>query len=246
MSNGMSAKGGSALGGKKTIIIIVGILVIIIGGYFIFSGGKSNNMKDLEKNLSGEQMGILSWLTSGKGVECEIDSLDGKIVIQAKNNKIRINGMGFVAPTADNQEDKGVYINDGEWIYMWNGKEGTKMNIESMKRLSGEEDLSEDDYSWQDWAEGWEKDQFNYDCKEKNLSDDIFFAPGDVDFKNLTEMMENLGEMNKKLEENLDAGKTMSIEDVMGQFQNMNQEDIESQLEDMGIDSLKTNLQIEE
>jgi len=228
---------------KKTIIIIVAILVIAIGGYLIFTNNDASDLKKLEKNLSGEQMGILNWLTSGKGVECSISSPEGAVIVKAKNGKVRIEGMAFAMPNSESQADKGVYINDGEWIYMWNGSEGTKMNIESMKKISGEE---EDDYSWQDWANDWQEDKVGYDCKDKNLDDSLFQAPSNVNFKNLTEMMENLDEMNKKLEESIDAGEILDMEEIMEQFEAMNQEDIENKLEEMGVDSLETNLQIEE
>ena len=155
--------------------------------------------------------------------------------------------MALTAPAeVDGEPSGGIYVNDGEWIYMWTGKVGTKMNIESIKEISGEEDVSEDDYSWQEWAEDWEESKINYDCKEKKLSDSLFEAPKDVDFKNLTEMAEKMQEISNDLLNKVDSGEDMSMEDIMEKFQDMNQEDIEDKLEELDIGSLKTNLQIEE
>ena len=221
---------------KKVIIIIVAILIIAGGGYLMFFKNDASDMEILEKSITGDSRGILDWLNGGKGAECSINSPEGAIVVKAKNGKVRIDGMAFVMPNSENQQSDGVYLNDGEWVYMWSGNEGTKMNIKSMKQMSGEEDVSEDDYSWQDWAEDWQEASLGYDCQEKNLDDSLFQAPSNVNFRNLTAMMENLDKMNKDFEEKMDAGEVLDMEEVMKQFENMNQEDIESKMEELGID----------
>ena len=225
---------------KKSIIIILAIIILGGAGFYIaLKQGVDETEKDMNK-FKGTN--LLEWLQSGKGVKCTVYSEDGTVTIQAKGGNVRVDGFSYAAPgSTDGEEGKGTSLTVGDMFYMWSGQQGTKINKKKMEEIAekGEEQEEIADYSWEDMADDWQDQKVTHDCRETSISDDIFTPPSDVEFKDITKMMEDMKEISNKLEESFESGEVLDMEDLQKQLeglQNLNQEDIEKKLEDLDIE----------
>ena len=162
---------------------------------------------------------LSSWLKSGKGIECKIDSLEGgDITVQVKDKMVRMVGFPYVDmnnPTVE-PDMNGTMLTVGDWTYMWAGTSGTKFNTKRMQALAGElgedQDTPSSQEDWEGMIKGWEDSNVDYKCEEKRLSDGLFTAPSDVEFADLTEMMEGFAEMGKQMQEQYGNGDDGEID----------------------------------
>jgi hypothetical protein len=119
-------------------------------------------------------------------------------------------------------------INDGEWMYTWTGKKGTKMNIKRMEKMDNdfeELDIEENTSEWEDVIDEWEEDDVDYDCNEQKIDKDLFIPPSDVVFEDMGAMMDASMKMNEdfqKMGEQFSSGEEMDIEDMQKMIDEMN------------------------
>ncbi len=222
---------------KKIIsLLVVFGVALSLGGCF-----KKAGYINQDDSKAKQYSSLMSWLKSGKGVKCVVETPQGEIIISAKDDKTRIDGIAFADmtnPASAGETQPGVSLTDAEWIYMWGGKSGIKMNIDEMNKTSEEmgsnDRIDPEDYSWESWVSDQEETGMNYNCHEEKLSDDIFQAPSDVEFRDLGEMMKGLGDLSNGLTDSFGGnGDVPSFEGS----QAMSQEDIEQRLEEMMKDA---------
>mgnify|MGYP007044106072 CR=1 FL=1 len=88
--------------------------------------------------------------------------------------------------------ETGSMINDGEWAYMWNGKNGNKFNLKEIQQGANPSANSQDETTnWKDWAKGMEANGANYDCNPTVVTDADFTPPSDVEFQDLNALMKS-------------------------------------------------------
>lgn len=217
---------------KIIVLVIVFAVALSLGGCF-----KKGENVDQDDSRSKQFTSLSDWFKNGKGVRCVIETPQGEVIISAKGKQVRMDGIAYVDmanPVNPEDMQNGVSLTDAEWVYMWNGKNGIKMNIEEMNKMSNEagagEKINPEDYSWESWISDQEAVGVNYECKEENLSDNVFQVPNDVEFKDLGEMMKSLNSLSNDFQGSL--GESEEMPSFEGS-QNMNQEDIEARLEEM-------------
>lgn len=226
---------------KKVIIGIIALLIIGAGSYWILTRSKDSESIKSEKSeiTSGlkvtEISSLSGWLKRGKSVECTLSTDEGTITMKTKDGKIRIEGIPYMFGSGDvtTPDISGVSLTAGDWVYMWSGNKGTKMNLKAMQESMSEEQKEKaEDYDWEEMAEGWEA-QYQYECQEKRLSDNLFEPPADVEFIDWTETMSQLQQIGQQLQGGLDEGETMNMEDIEEQLEKMGMEDL---MEKYGIE----------
>lgn len=76
----------------------------------------------------------------------------GETTSWVKGNKVRVEGVG-INPSGD--KARGEIINDGEWVYIWGGKDktGTKYQISAVETREWEENIKD----WQDPQKGFKQ-----------------------------------------------------------------------------------------
>ena len=171
---------------------------------------------------------LSAWFKSGKGIECKIDSPEGgDITIQVKDKMMRMVGFPYADmnnPAAELNMN-GVMLTVGDWTYMWAGNSGTKFNAKRMQELAGEfggdQDALNNQEDWEEMIKGWEDDDVNYKCEEKRLSDGAFTVPNNVEFSDLTAMMEGFADMGKQLQEQQEADGEIDMEAIKKQTEDL-------------------------
>lgn len=213
---------------KKTIILgLAAVLVLGLSGC-----GKEEKRASVEEDRVNdtevvENKTIVEWLKAGKSVECTIDSPEGPIITTTKNEAVRMEGIPYFSMESSDSAPEavnGVMLTVGDWMYTWDkvSKQGTKMNVKEIERLSGVEDeTAEEPESWDDMAEEWDESGFAYSCQEVNVDDELFEEPQDVEFTDLTEMMRGYTEMSTQMEEQMRGGEPMDMAEIEAMMQDM-------------------------
>jgi hypothetical protein len=217
----------------KKLIIIVIILIVVGGGayWYFFSRNKSQapvlKVGDIGKN--GEPIvgltvtpdnSLYGWLRRGIPVECDITSDSGTIKMMVKNDKVRTEGIPYAFGQNIHGTD-GVSLADGDWLYMWSGQQGTKLNIKQMQAgQTADQKAKAVNYSWQDSAKDWQS-KYQYNCQEKNLADDLFIAPAGVTFNDMTSTMLDAQKAAADLQKKAGVGKTLNAEDIQAQMEKL-------------------------
>ncbi|MFC1678145.1 hypothetical protein ACFLZ9_00230 [Patescibacteria group bacterium] len=220
---------------KKIIIIVILLIIMGAGYYYITSKDKVTEIKvetGADKGLVvKENTTLMGWLRRGKEVECTINTAEGEILAQTKDLKVRIEGEDFYRGEEDGGE-KGVFLNDGEYIYIWSGQEGMKINIKEMENMTETmEEEPKESYSWIDSVDQWEDAEYQYSCREKKLSDDLFIPPQDINFVDFSDFAEGLESMTEEME-----SLNKELQEGLGEGEVLTQEEIEEKLEEMDID----------
>lgn len=225
---------------KKVIIIIIAVIILGAGGYYIYnqaqSGPAGPTVKtDESKEAKGLKVNanntLLGWLKRGKGVKCTVQAEEGEMVVQTKNNKVRIDGMaGMMGQSEEKSEEPGAMISDGEWVYIWSGDEGMKMNIAAMEESMPQEQKTQaEDYSWENMAKAWQDEEVEYDCKEASIADSAFTPPSNIKFVDFSEFMSGMTELGQEMEEKYGTGEESEI---MDGGEEATPEDLEEMMED--------------
>ncbi len=196
---------------KKIVIIGLTITFILSG-----CGTKKNITKEPEAKkakLPVKEASLMTWLTKGKSVICDIELPAGKITVMSKNQKVLMSGMPMPDPESPGKTAKGYSLSDSEWMYMWSGKRGTKMNLQKLKEMDNNNETEVGQKTWQDNIKEWEKGEVKYNCRQEDLPDDKFTPPIDVKFVDMTEMLSNMQDMGKQLQTN-NNNQTPDFENV--------------------------------
>ncbi len=210
---------------KRVIISLVMVAMVFgLSGCFKkkpVAAPKQEEQKTVYNSLS-------AWVKSGKGIECKIDSPEGgDITIQIKDKMMRMVGFPYVDMNNPSAEPNmnGVMLTVGDWTYMWAGNSGTKFNAKRMQELAGEfgedQETLNSQEDWEEMIKGWEDDDVGYKCEEKRLSEGAFTVPGNVEFSDLTAMMEGFANMGKQLQEQQEAGGEIDMEAIQKQTEDL-------------------------
>jgi hypothetical protein len=213
----------------KKIIIFIIILAVVIGGYFVLSQSRTETIinKPATEQKPGlkvlENNSLSDWLARNRTIECVITTDKGDIKALVKNRKIRIEGIPYAFNTASAAAQSGYSLTDGDWVYMWSGNKGTKMNLKEVEAtMSTEQKAQASTYSWQDSVKSWEASGYKYNCQEKKLSDDLFVAPKNVEFSDITATLISAQQIGAKLK-NSSGNGTVNPEDIEAEMEKLNQ-----------------------
>jgi len=121
---------------------------------------------------------------------------NGKYTVTAKGEKARIDGMSFPSQQNPSVMEAGSMINDGEWAYIWNGKDGNKFNLKDIQQGTDSSANSQNETTdWKNWAKSMEASGAKYDCSPTVVTDADFTPPSDVKFQDWGEMLKSIQQM---------------------------------------------------
>ncbi|MFC1622056.1 hypothetical protein ACFL13_01590 [Patescibacteria group bacterium] len=171
---------------KFTLILIISLAFVVTACIPKKEGGGPEGGGD-ESSITGSLKDLLGM---GKSIKCtgEYSGEDGKMqmtVFVAKEKSYTEIDM----EVPDQGDIKSYSIFDGEWFYMWgNMMNGTKMKIDDIQEMADENDQYE---SGQGNTKGFNKD-YDYKCRPWIPDNSKFTPPSDIEFVDMTQMMEGL------------------------------------------------------
>lgn len=158
---------------------------------------EANNVEVNEKKSLKELLGV------GVSQKCTFEMDEEG---QATKGEILIKGDKF-KQSLEMMTPEGLMkvhtISDGEYFYSWNeGIEGsgTKMKIEKEEEMLEEEMLGEESSTEADI--NWEE-KLDYKCEGVEIGDEDLALPTDIEFMDLSEMIDNLQNMSPEELQNL-------------------------------------------
>ncbi len=172
------------------------------------SSDEKNNEEVEQQN---DQKKLAKMIENGEGVKCSVEDEMGKYELWAQNGKMKIDGIEYAGMKEGEGNKKGTMINDGIYVYIWSGKEGTKMIIKNENKNSNQsekvEEVSVDNENdWSDWVEEKDKVGAKYECQASNLSDADFTPPADVNFQDFSDVLKNFESQSSGDYQNMNFG----------------------------------------
>jgi len=195
--------------------------------------GKKKTAETVPETSGGlkvsDNLSLMDWLKRGKGVECTVSDPQGTVTVRAMEGKVRIDGMQLASMSDGENLESGSSITTEDWMYMWSGKEGTKMDLKRLEELNqdlgGEDEMQEDEPdTWQDMVASWEESEINYQCQDVRLGNDVFTPPADVNFVDWTAMIEGFANFGQQMEGQSGTGDSIDLKAMEEQAEKLKQQ----------------------
>ncbi len=171
------------------ILIVVGVVVVAAGAFFMMNKGNMGSMMSGSNAVTS----IKDALTKSVSLECEYtDAQNVKAKYFIKNGAIRAD------MESSDPEQTGSMIMKDKAIYSWKGKEGFVMHLPESKD-EGESIDSKESSEADDVIKDLEA--YKDKCKPSVVSDSLFNPPSDVDFQDMSKMMNQSGMSDEELNE---------------------------------------------
>lgn len=190
--------------------IVLGLVLIL--GLAVLAGCKKENQAQQgskqgqsQQEEQAEEAGSLKstlkgLMGMGKEQKCtwSFEDENGK-----NEGVVYVDGEKFRQEAKFNQDGKEMtayIISDGEWFYQWlsDSKEGTKMKISEMEQMA-EDNQSPEKQASSEQIKGELNQEIDYDCDSWGVDSGMFFAPVDVTFSDMTEMIKNLQQNSQQM-----------------------------------------------
>jgi len=156
-------------------------------------------------------------ITSGQSYRCSYSSEQGDVTMFVKGENIRVEGAGI---TPQGQENQGAMIKKDNTVYIWSEaqNQGVSYDVSSHEDMQQESEQNLDQWAdIQKWAQNTSQ-QYNVDCEQTPVSNDLFNPPDDIEFQDLSSFMENARQMQESLQE---GASPEQLQDKMGDLEEM-------------------------
>lgn len=186
----------------KKLLVLLPLIFLLTGCSVPFIGQNQQNggggQQQQQKKNEQKNLSLKDVFGRGDAYMCTYKAQDSEVTVYAKGEKLRVEGMSLDATT----QGSGGMINDGEWIYIWNdeNKEGMKYNLEVLKELN--QDVESEEVENYQNPEEWAKEvenEYDVKCEPTAISDNRFSPPENVDFKDLTEMLQKAQDLQESI-----------------------------------------------
>lgn len=181
---------------QKTIFLVSSALLLAActsqqSPQSVASQTEQQTMNEFEK--------ISRAIQDGKSVRCQLTktSTNQQMTYSLKGNKMRMNGI------IDQESDQEAnMMSDGSYIYTWSNQtqQGVKMPIsdDTVQEQAADQlpDLSKQD-EWQTY----EDQGFQVSCSPAEIADSEFIPPSTVQFMDMSQLMQNLEDMQNKADD---------------------------------------------
>ncbi len=219
------------------IVIIGGFFALIVGLVLAIRFGLIKPMNWLMSKLPSELTPVVSQLSSLDGDQAKLgimmqtgqsgictithaDQPESKIVYHVKGDKLKIESTDFY----EGETNTYFVLSDGEYTYAWDSTsmEGTKSRMmtddEKQELDEAIAQYNAGDFEWDD-AEFEDDDNVIVDCQFKNVPDSEFVVPTNVNFTDLSEMMDQAYDFGNEEEAMFDEDEIARLEEWAQEMQ---------------------------
>lgn len=178
--------------------------LLVVATLFLSACGKEKVNEGIDINEEAnnievnEKKSLKELLDLGTAQKCTYEiNQDGQVT----KGEILIKGEKFRQNTeiTSNEGMMKVYsISDGQYFYSWNDAikgSGSKMKIEAVETTPEENTQKQENVNWEE--------KLDYKCNPATLTDADLALPTDIEFVDLSEMMNNLQNMSPEELQNL-------------------------------------------
>lgn len=163
---------------------------------------------------------IVDALLGNDTMKCTYSDSYGEVVVWAKAGKVRSEGSSF----GMQGNEKGGMINDGEYLYIWqeSDKTGLKYKLSVFEAENQDSEIPPG-VNPQTWAETIQN-QYEYSCQAVNEGEEIFTPPADVEFQDMTELLQKAEEFSQTFSsEDSEEEMNQKMEEIKGMMDEISQ-----------------------
>ena len=200
-------------------------LLLVIGG--IILAGLAFKMINKPKYPTGmdadlaPKSGLVDALLGNDTMKCSYSDERGEVSFWAKSGKMRAEGASFGLQG----DQKGGMINDSEYLYIWqdDDKSGIKYKLSVFEDTDSPDTSQPAQIDPQAWAQSIQG-RYEYSCNAVNENDNIFTPPSDVEFKDMTQLLEKAEEFSQTFSDT-DSQEELNekMEEVKGMMEELAQ-----------------------
>jgi len=179
-----------------SLLVIATLLLSACGKEKVNEGMDVN--KEANQTEVNEKKSLKELLGLGTAQKCTYEiNQDGQVT----KGEILIKGEKFRQNTeiTSNEGMMKVYsISDGQYFYSWNDAikgSGSKMKIEAVETTPEENTQKQENVNWEE--------KLDYKCEATEINEEDLALPTDIEFVDLSEMMNNLQNMSTEELQNL-------------------------------------------
>ena len=202
----------------KWLLLVGGLVIAVIA--FQFLNKKPKYPTGLDADLI-PKTGLVDALLGNDTKECKYIDENGEVTFWAKSGKMRAQGASFGLQG----DQKGGMINDGEYLYIWqdSDKSGIKYKLSVFESADSQDTSQPSQVDPEAWAQTIQG-RYKYSCNAVNESDSMFTPPSDIEFKDMTDLLEKAEEFSQTFSEN-DSQEDMDkkMEEVKGMMDQLGQ-----------------------
>lgn len=176
-----------------------------------------------QQEVVSEANQIANAMQSGQSLKCTVThNTDGSVMNYAVKGKLfKVDGMAVPVTSAGDAQEVGHAINDGTYLYSWStpSNKGFKMTIPSEEELKAEAEKYQDmapDFSRPEVMEEYEND-YTIQCDPATLTEADFTPPSDVQFQDISAMMENAKTQMEQAQQGMTPEQKQMMEDALKQ-----------------------------
>lgn len=179
---------------NKKVLLIIGVILFLLVGGFVFSKQKTNKnvSSDSSQNKNGLFASVKDALTQNLTLSCEfIDETGIATKSYIKNGAVRVSSVGNGEQAGQPTQAGEIIIKDKK-MYMWDEKkkEGFVYTIpdeteNNQVGTTNQDIVSSDSYLSM-------IDKYKNSCKVATVADSYFTVPTDVNFQDMTKLLEDL------------------------------------------------------
>ncbi|VVB80869.1 Uncharacterised protein [uncultured archaeon] len=135
-----------------------------------------------------DMLDITKAVQLGKPIKCVSEQSGQTVTIYMKGSQMRMDTLPADA--------HGIYTEDA--MYTWQGRQGTIMKMEDVKRMSAEAGQQYKPKTQEEVIENAKK--VNSKCEPAEVAEAMFVPPSDVQFQDVGEMIKQIEGMTKTLQ----------------------------------------------
>lgn len=179
-----------------------------------------------QQQAMNEFQEVSAAIQAGQSVRCEMIKTDGTetMTYLMKGKKMKMNTV----VTAENGLQPGTMISDGEYFYIWNvdTNEGVKSKLpseEDVKAVAEQQGRELPDFSKEEEKQKYEDLGYRVDCQVAEVADAEFVPPANVQFRDMSQLMNNVQQMMKQDSDKLSPEQQKAMEEsVKKMMENQN------------------------
>lgn len=174
-----------------------------------------------QQEVVGEANQIANAMQSGQSLKCTIThKTDGSVMTYVvKGKQFRMDGAPVPVTSAGDANEVGHAISDGTLLYSWStpSNKGFKMTIPTEEELKAQADQYKNmapDFSKPEVVEEYEND-YTIQCDSAVLTNADFTPPTDVEFQDLSAMMDDAKNQMEKAQQGLTPEQKQQMEEAL-------------------------------
>lgn len=193
---------------KKPLYIVGAVVIVALAAFFFLRRPSSlttpNNQSS--SDMMGEAMQFAKAVESGEPTVCTLTKDESSLQYFLKDGRVRadITSVSQDEDTGESSTTVSHMINDTVYVYTWSEdmSQGAKMKVPTEEEMKAMQDQAQDyqdsnpSFASEEDYQAYQSQGYTIDCRGTSVGDSEFTPPSNVEFRDLSAMMESVPSPN--------------------------------------------------